>query len=158
MKGEALPAFSPGSGRIDHDRILVRAVLGERRHRAVPREAALLAVFPDLLNGLLILINTVDHCTRVLHFGKRRLIHAAGITVVEGGDVNHMLIGLLVNAEGRMLRPRVVEIPFAGRAMASDRLTVLHRREEFFLPAVAPAFRRGEDPLDLLIAADLNNG
>ena len=69
-----------------------------------------------------------------------------------------MLIGLLVNAEGRMLRPRVVEIPFAGGAMASDRLAVLHWREEFFLPAVAPAFRRGEDPLDLLIAADLNNG
>ena len=58
-----------------------------------------------------------------------------------------------------MLRPRPVEVALALGALALDLLTVLvDRRQERLREVALPAFGRAEDPLDLLVAADLDDG
>ena len=121
--------------------------------------AALLAVLPDLFDRHLLLVDSVDHSAGILHRGERGLLHAAGVAVVEGGHVDHVLIGLRVDAEGRVLGPRPVKAPFAGNVGALDGFPLLvDRRQQRILPGRAPALRRRENPLHLLVAADLDDG
>ena len=58
-----------------------------------------------------------------------------------------------------MLRPGPVEAAFAAVVFALQRLAVLINRREHLLGEIfLPARRGGEDPLDFLVAADLDDG
>ena len=120
--------------------------------------AAFFAVFPNLLYGALDLIDLVDDSARILHFRKRRLFHAAGVAVVEDRNPNHVLVGLGINTPSRVLRPRPVECVAALSIAALQGLALgIDRREQRFLPGRTPAARRPENPLHLLVAADLDD-
>ena len=64
-----------GRGGVDKDRVLVRLVLGERRHRAVPIVAAFFAVFPNLLYGALDLIDLVDALMELIVSWQSSTVH-----------------------------------------------------------------------------------
>ena len=148
-----------GGGRVHDDGVMVGLVLDERGHGGEEFVAAFLAEFPDLFDGLLLLVDLVDDGAGVLHVGQSRLFHAAGVAVVEGGDVDDVAFRLFIDLEGRVLRPRPVEVALALGALALDLLTVLvDRRQERLREVALPAFGRAEDPLDLLVAADLDDG
>ena len=58
-----------------------------------------------------------------------------------------------------MLCPGPVEAALALGAFALERLAVLvDRREKLVLELLLPAFMRADDPLHLLVAADLDEG
>ena len=119
--------------------------------------AAFLAVFPDLFDRHLLLIDLVDDRTRILHFRKSGLFHAAGIAVVENGEVEDILIRLRVDAPAGVLRPGPVKVAFALRTFALNGLAVLVDGLKHLVSELrTPAFGRTHDPLHLLVAADLN--
>ena len=47
-----------------------------------------------------------------------RLFHAARVTIVEDGHEDRIALGLFVNLEGSMLRPRPVEVTFTLGVLA----------------------------------------
>ena len=149
-----------GRGGVDHDGVLIGFVAGERRHRTVPVIASFLAVFPNLLNGHVLLVDLVDDGAAVFHRGHCRLIHVAGVAVVEDGDHTVALVGLFVDAEGRMLRIGPVEIGVHALDVRAVELVALggHRRQERLLPGRAPSLRSAQNPLDFLVASDLDAG
>ena len=121
--------------------------------------AAFLAVFPDLFDRHLLLIDLVDDRTRILHFRKRGLFHAAGIAVVKSRDINNVALALLINLKGGVLSPGPVKLALALAAAALDLAAVgIDRRQHLLCPAFFPAFRRGENPFHLFVTANLNNG
>ena len=79
-----LAQIKAGGGGIDEHGILIVFVLNQRGHRAVPVVAAFLAVFPDLLDGHLVLIDLVDR-RRAQYFisGSAGCSSAAAVAVVE---------------------------------------------------------------------------
>ena len=121
--------------------------------------AALLAVLPHLFNRHLLLVDFVDHRSRVLHFWQRGLLHSAGIAIVKGRDIDHISLAQLAShLPARMLRPSPVEVAFTLGAFALDGLAVLvDRLQELILIRRLPAFVRTENPLHLLVAADFDN-
>ena len=97
---------------------------------------ALLAVCPDLFNSHLLLIDFVDHRTRILHLGQRRLFHAAGIAVVKSRDINNVALALLINLKGGVLSPGPVKLALALAAAALDLAAVgIDRRQHLLCPA-----------------------
>ena len=78
-----LAQIKAGGGGVDEHGILIGFVFNQRGYRAVPVVAAFLAVFPDLLNSHLVLIDLIDHAAAVLHVGQRGLFERTAVTVVE---------------------------------------------------------------------------
>ena len=142
--GVELGEVKAGGSRVDEERILVGLVFNKGRHRAEPVVAAFLAVFPDLLDGHLFLVDLVDHAARVLHVGQRRLFERTAVAVVEHGHVDRAGVGLRVDAPAGVLRPRPVEAAFAAVVFALQGLAVLVDRRQHLLGEVAlPAGRGG---------------
>ena len=143
--------------RIDEDGLLVGHVFGQRRNGAVPLVAALLAVLPDLLDGHLFLIDSEEDRAGILHVGKGRLLHAAGISIVEDGKNEGLFVGHRIDAPAGVLRPGPVEPAFALTPFALDPVAFrIYRRQYLVGKLLLPAFGRTHDPLHLLVAADLD--
>ena len=143
------------SGEVDEDRVLVGVVFGKQRHRAEPIVTVFLAEGPDLFNGASLLIDLVDDGAGILHFRKRRVFHDAGVAVVEGREIHNARLALRINALG----PHPVEAPFASRVRAGDGLALMvDGLENLACKFSLRAARGAEDPLHLLVAADLDDG
>ena len=147
------------SGGIEHyDGVFVGHVLRDAGHRAEIFVAKVLAHFPELLHGHLLLIDLVDHPAGVFLFGECGLLQTTAVAVVEDRNPNHVLVGLGINTPSRVLRPRPVECVAALSIAALQGLALgIDRREQRFLPGRTPAARRPENPLHLLVAADFDN-
>ena len=131
----------PGCGCINHYGVLVRHVFDKTGHWAEPIVAAFLAVFPNLFNSALLLINLVDHRARVLHIRKGRLIKSTSVAVIEDGNVDLVLRRLRINTPSGVLCPRPIEIRlFTGCIAALQFIAVcIYRRKKCVAPRLLPA-------------------
>ena len=144
---------------VDDDRILVGLILDGGRDRRVELMAAFLAVLPDLLDGHSLLVDLVDDGTAVLLVLVLGLHEGAAVAVVKDGDVDNVALAQLIDLPGGVLRPGPVEAALALADAAREGPAVLaDGREDLVLQTVAPAVRGGEDPLHLLVTADLDDG
>ena len=148
------------SGGIEHhDGVLVGHVLRDACHRAEVFVAKVLAHFPELLHGHLLLIDLVDHPAGVFLFGECGLLQTTAVAVIKDRQNQGIRIRHFVDAVGRVLRPCPVKVAFALTVLALDRLAVfINRLQNFFGPALLPAVRGAKNPLHFLIAANLDCG
>lgn len=148
-----------GSRGVDEDRMLILHILHVRRDRAEPAVTAFLAVFPDLLHRALLLIDLIDHSAAVLLRREDRLLEVAGIAVIEHGEPESVLIGHLIDTEGRVLRERPVKGGAVARvAVAVKRLSILiHGGKKEVMERFLPARAAPEDPLHPVIPPDLHD-
>ena len=112
------------SGGIEHyDGVLVGHVLRDAGHRAEIFVTKVLAHFPELLHGHLLLIDLVDHPAGVLLFGECGLLETTAVAVVEDRQNQGIRIRHFVNAVGRVLRPCPVKVAFAFSVAANATFT-----------------------------------
>ena len=83
----------------------------------------------------------------------------AGIAVIEHGEPEGVLIGHLVDTEGRVLREGPVEVRVVAHIfIAVEFLAVLiNRGEKQIMVGLLPAGAAAQNPLHLVIAADLDD-